>query len=305
MDLRSMVFESLRPYQTRLRLAVERITGDPLSLAVLYAMPVALVDAYGILYSLGVLALLALMYRQSPPTQSVIVRPWWEKAAFWLLPVLVLGYQWVLDPRGWAKLPADDVFSIRIGGDAVSLFPGLVHLGVSYLLPLALLLNLRPPAAHFAVNRRIVLFIGLSILPVVLRNVFAIEELSGDRAAMLGLTLSGLQAFYIPGLGEELLYRGAIFTLLARRLRLFYAVVLSSLVFTLAHLNLIRNFWASPELAVPTAFNLAAVFALGCSMAIVYYRTRSLIPCVVFHGVIDGGFRYPFYALLLALGVGS
>jgi membrane protease YdiL (CAAX protease family) len=288
----------------RLRFAVNWATTDPFLLGTLYLMPVAFVDPYGMLYSLGALALLGLMYVNPVASRQTDKRSLLERLACWSIPILILCYQWLVEPEGGASLKADQIFSLQIAeGNSMQLFPGFAHLAISYLFPLLVICLLGLFGKTFRLGRKTALFAGLIVVPIVLRNVLAVETLSGDALAVPSLAIIGLQAFYVPGLGEELLYRGLVFNLFARRLKPAYAVVLSSLVFTLAHYNLIRNFWLKPNLAVPTAFNLAAIWVLGCSMAIIYNRTKSLIPCIVFHGAIDGGFRYLFYAALLAMGV--
>lgn len=279
------------------------ITNDFIILSMLYLMPLAFVDAYGILYSIGALALLKLLY-SDPVTTQDLQRAAWEKKVLWLLPGLALLYAWVLEPQGWSVLKIDSFFTLSIGGiGKQQLFPGFVHLIILYLIPLTVMFFLKQIRNSFTIDRRILLYTGLIILPVVIRDFFGIEKLSGDQSAAGSFLLLGLKAFYIPGLGEELIYRGAIFNLFKRHFKLGYAVVFSSFVFTIVHYNLMSLFWTQPESALHAGFNLLAIWVLGCCMALIYDRTQNLLPCIIFHGAINRGIRFILYALLLTIGI--
>ncbi len=71
---------------------------------------------------------------------------------------------------------------------------------------------------------------------------------------------------------EELIYRRLFFSALRQQTSLFKAVLITSLVFSLSHLQL--------ERIVPT-------FILGVALALVYERTQSLIVCAAVHGVVN------------------
>jgi membrane protease YdiL (CAAX protease family) len=76
---------------------------------------------------------------------------------------------------------------------------------------------------------------------------------------------------------EELLYRGALQTLLARRTTWLCAIVLSNIVFTLYH------YGAQPF----TAHNILEFFAMGCMLGLIYYGTGSLTTVITVHAVYD------------------
>ena len=71
---------------------------------------------------------------------------------------------------------------------------------------------------------------------------------------------------------EELIYRRLFFSSLRQQTSLFKAILITSLVFSLAHLQL--------ERLVPT-------FILGVALALIYERTQSLIVCTAVHGVVN------------------
>ena len=82
---------------------------------------------------------------------------------------------------------------------------------------------------------------------------------------------------------EELVFRGAITRELLRRYRPGVAIVLSAFFFGLAHFNPVQTVFA---------------FVLGLLLGWMYWRTRSVVPCVVFHVLNNGistclSLRYP------------
>lgn len=72
---------------------------------------------------------------------------------------------------------------------------------------------------------------------------------------------------------EELVYRGAITRELLRRYRPGVAIVLSAFLFGLAHFNPVQTVFA---------------FMLGLLLGWMYWRTRSVVPCIVFHVLNNG-----------------
>ncbi|WP_321334392.1 type II CAAX endopeptidase family protein [uncultured Bacteroides sp.] len=82
---------------------------------------------------------------------------------------------------------------------------------------------------------------------------------------------------------EELLFRGAITRVLLRKYTPAKAIVLSALVFGVFHLNPAQIFGAA---------------LIGLLLAWIYYKTASLVPCILIHIVNNSlsvylGLRYP------------
>ncbi len=86
------------------------------------------------------------------------------------------------------------------------------------------------------------------------------------------LTLDILSGSILVPFVEELIYRRLFFSSLRQQTSLFKAILITSLVFSLAHLQL--------ERLVPT-------FILGVALALIYERTQSLIVCTAVHGVVN------------------
>lgn len=114
----------------------------------------------------------------------------------------------------------------------------------------------------------------LSFLPDWMGDAF--DQMRGQWGGILFISLLG-------PIVEELLFRGAITRELLRRYRPGAAIVLSALLFGLAHFNPVQMVFA---------------FVLGLLLGWMYWRTRSLVPCIVFHVLNNGlstwlSLRYP------------
>ena len=84
---------------------------------------------------------------------------------------------------------------------------------------------------------------------------------SRHRILMFALTT------IFPGIVEELQFRGVLFRYLRRR-GFFYAALVSSVIFGLAHLNIFQSLFA---------------FTLGFSLCYVYEKTRHIWICMILH----------------------
>jgi membrane protease YdiL (CAAX protease family) len=71
---------------------------------------------------------------------------------------------------------------------------------------------------------------------------------------------------------EELLFRGVMLDGLLKRYRPLTAILVSSTIFGLAHLN---------------PWQFVTAFVMGCFAGWVYFRTQSVGPCILIHGTIN------------------
>ncbi len=97
----------------------------------------------------------------------------------------------------------------------------------------------------------------------------AIKNISGPGELLVALLIGVVLA----PLGEEIFFRGLLFTRLRDRFGLYIALALSSLLFAVVHFDLAR--------LMPLAVG-------GFGLAWIYQKTRSLYPAVVAHGVWNG-----------------
>lgn len=98
---------------------------------------------------------------------------------------------------------------------------------------------------------------------------------SGPAFAMVAVL-----AVFVAPLAEETFFRGFMFAGIAKRLGYVWGIVLSALLFSLAHMEV---------LALPP------IFILGLLLAWLYVRTGSIWPCIVAH------FGYNSIALLFMI----
>lgn len=79
---------------------------------------------------------------------------------------------------------------------------------------------------------------------------------------------------------EEIIFRGFLFLAMAKE-NLFQAVLVSSLTFGLGHIvNLVSG---APFL--PTLMQILFATAVGFTLALLFYKGKSLLPCIFFHSL--------------------
>ena len=96
-----------------------------------------------------------------------------------------------------------------------------------------------------------------------------LELVLGSRDP-LALVLLAFTAVVLAPLFEELIFRGALLPVLADRLGAITGVVLSALLFGLAHISI---------------GELAPLTVLGIGLALVRLSTGRLFPCVLMHAL--------------------
>ena len=107
------------------------------------------------------------------------------------------------------------------------------------------------------------------------------DVLSGGLASVVVV----IAAVVMAPLAEELLFRGLLFQSLRRRLGLWFAAIVSAMVFCLVHV----------EIIVSQPLALLGLFALAVLLAWSFHRTGSLVVPIVAHAT--------FNAISLALAV--
>src|SRR5438309_613631 len=113
--------------------------------------------------------------------------------------------------------------------------------------------------------------LGTSFLPTSPNN--QCHAIQSDYGSALALGL--LSVAVVAPVVEEILFRGVVFGWLRGRVPVPAAVVLSAMVFSLAHLG-----WREWSLLLP-------VLGIGCVLAILYHYSRSLWPGILVHSSIN------------------
>ena len=134
----------------------------------------------------------------------------------------------------------------------------------------------------------LLLMIG-ALLIVVLTSYIGISvENSKTQAIQQNITfftvlIAFLSAAVISPIYEEIFYRGFLYRWLRTRLGLVGAILLSSFIFTIAH--------------IPTYNVMPVNFFSGIIFALAYERTNSIWPSIIIHGLTNG-----IMVLLTSLG---
>jgi len=133
-------------------------------------------------------------------------------------------------------------------------------------------LELALPGMGRELGRGLLLGAGLVVFTFVVLAVLGVYQISGVNALGVVLLLP-LAELVLVGMAEEMMFRGILFGVTARALGSKAAIVISSLVFALAHL---------PN----DGFSLLAIVAIaayGVLQAALYMRTRRLWVCIGTH----------------------
>ena len=88
---------------------------------------------------------------------------------------------------------------------------------------------------------------------------------------------------FVPGIWEELAFRGVILTNLQQRYSTRKAIGISSILFGLFHLS---NFWGSDDAAAVLAGVVAATL-LGIGWGYIVVGTNSIFPAMLLHYMVD------------------
>ncbi|MBR1751293.1 MAG: CPBP family intramembrane metalloprotease [Ruminococcus sp.] len=96
--------------------------------------------------------------------------------------------------------------------------------------------------------------------------------------------------FYMTvGIVEEIIYRGLIFNSFRKyfgesKKGIYCSVFLSATVFGIVH---ITNLIFAPDLVIATITQVIYAFFFGVLIAVIYFRTENLLPCIILHGISD------------------
>ena len=91
--------------------------------------------------------------------------------------------------------------------------------------------------------------------------------------------LFGFVMLILMPVGEEILFRGIAYTGFAGRFGQTKGMALSALLFAVLH-GYIRSFMPSVLGGIP-------IFLMGVTLAWLYIRTKSLIPCIITHSLVN------------------
>lgn len=84
------------------------------------------------------------------------------------------------------------------------------------------------------------------------------------------------------GFLEEMIFRGFLFKMMEKN-NVKKAIIVSSITFGIGHIvNLLNG-----ADFLPTLLQVCYAIAIGYMLVIIFYKSKSIIPCVIFHGVFN------------------
>ena len=84
------------------------------------------------------------------------------------------------------------------------------------------------------------------------------------------------------GFLEEIIMRGFLFKMMEKD-NVKRAIIVSSITFGMGHIvNLLNG-----ADFVPTLLQVCYAIAIGYMLVMVFYKSKSLIPCIIFHGIFN------------------
>lgn len=92
-------------------------------------------------------------------------------------------------------------------------------------------------------------------------------------------------SMFCVGFLEELIFRGLLFQAMAKD-GVKSAIIVSSITFGIGHIvNLVNGSGAQ---LLPNLLQVMYAMAIGFAFVMIYYKTRSLMPCMITHSVFNG-----------------
>lgn len=84
------------------------------------------------------------------------------------------------------------------------------------------------------------------------------------------------------GFLEEIIFRGFLFKMMEKD-NVNRAIIVSSITFGMGH---IVNLLNGADL-IPTLLQVGYAIAIGYILVLIFYKSKSLVPCIIFHGVFN------------------
>lgn len=98
-------------------------------------------------------------------------------------------------------------------------------------------------------------------------------------------TLLYILSMFCVGFLEEMIFRGLLYQAMARN-GVKAAIIVSSITFGIGHIvNLVNG--SGAEL-LPNLLQVMYAVAIGFAFMLIYYKTRSLVICIIIHSVFNG-----------------
>lgn len=130
----------------------------------------------------------------------------------------------------------------------------------------------------------IIIFAFLCILSprLIIQGKSALRYYSGFNEKNLAYLYYSLRVFVYPAFSEEVIFRGLLITGLKGYGMQYWKInIIQSIIFGLVHFSGYKG------LGFIAVIFMSSQIILGYIIGIIYYKTKSLTPCILFHALID------------------
>jgi membrane protease YdiL (CAAX protease family) len=212
--------------------------------------------------------------------------PLWAPFAAMLgavIAILLVGFvvgivQLVIDPDADISSQSDGLLI------ALTVVQDVVLVGAAVYVVVAILkratpamFGIRTVSFGTALKWMVAVYAAYWVVNVVLLSIFGeppeqdlVRDLKEQQDVAILIGFGALTCFVAP-LAEELFFRGFMFSVLAGRLGVVWGAAITGVIFGLIHLP------GAPALGV------AVLVVFGAALCFLYWKTRSLIPCMALH----------------------
>jgi len=140
----------------------------------------------------------------------------------------------------------------------------------------------------FYIDKNIIIYTLVICLPLIILNIAnTVLESSMEIAYSREHLLQNIFQYWITAsFVEEVFFRGYLYLKLKKIMNTNAAQIISALIFATWHVSLMVTIFNTSSFL--TLMNLVAIFFLGIATARILEHSKSLIPCIVFHALVNG-----------------
>lgn len=121
----------------------------------------------------------------------------------------------------------------------------------------------------------------LYFIPLIIISLFNLKNgihINSSSSEIIFYILTMLNVGFL----EEIIFRGFLFKMMEKD-NITRAIIVSSITFGIGH---IVNLLNGADL-LPTLMQVCYAIAIGYMLVIIFYKSKSIIPCIIFHGVFN------------------
>ncbi|WP_113671425.1 type II CAAX prenyl endopeptidase Rce1 family protein [Vallitalea guaymasensis] len=173
--------------------------------------------------------------------------------------------------------------------NGINLIPSYI-LAYYFIIPMVYMMIRQPLYFKnmWKINSKIGLFTILICLPNIITSIVRIIVGAYNYISPDNLIQNIFRFIFMAALLEELFFRGFLYNFFKNIIGKTSSTIITSLIFTFWHMSLVNN--AFSNYSMGAIYNLIAIMVLGITNCLIIERTKSIIPCIVFHAVINGIF---------------